>query len=92
MPDAKQDEYRMLATKFIADADTMSTLQTLIDQISKASRKMAASNCKQPLAGILCQNPKFLLNRVLQATLVTIQNGGLNQAFERICRELDLRI
>ena len=29
---------------------------------------------------------------MLQATLATIQNGDMNQAFEKVCRELDLRI
>lgn len=62
---------------------------SVIEKITIASKKLAASNCQQPLAGLLCSNPKFLLNKVLEATLISIKNGQLALPLQTIINELD---
>lgn len=68
-------DFKAFGQKFIENQNIHVEIQRIMADLTKESAKMTTNKVKQPMAGLICNNPSFMLKLVLDTMLQAVTQG-----------------
>ena len=89
IPFEQVPDFKAYVQNYIEKSGIHIDIQRIMTDLTEESMKMTVNKVKQPMAGIICRNPSFMLKLVLDTALHAVTQGLLGPHYAAHVRRFE---